>query len=161
MANILVIGYGNVLRSDDGLGVHAAHALEESFRSRAEVRVIAAHQLTPEMAEDVSEARFVLFLDCAVGETPGEIVETLLAPWNGPAGISHHVTPGALLEAAEQLYGEAPTAISLTVSGVWFDVGTRMSPTVQQRLPELVTRARQVIEVWLGNGVLADSLRAT
>jgi hydrogenase maturation protease len=150
VGTILVIGYGNIMRSDDAAGVHAAHRLEEKYRGSAEVRVIAAHQLTPELAEDIANAHYVLFLDAAGGTSPGQISELAVKP-NGVLGaFDHQVTPGALVCCAEQLYGEAPSAFALTLTGTSFGVGTSMSLAVTRKMQEFVGRAVALIESWLG-----------
>jgi len=145
VSEILIIGYGNLLRGDDGVGCHAAHALEEAFRKDAEVEVIASQQLTPEMAEDVSRSGFVLFLDASYGEAPGTIRRAGVAPEPGPAGFSHSLTPSSLLTAAEQLYGDAPEAMSLTLAGWSFEMGSKMSAGARLRLPDLLRQAKETI----------------
>ena len=45
-AGVLVVGYGNPLRGDDGFGCHAAALLAADPRLE-EARVLARHQLTP------------------------------------------------------------------------------------------------------------------
>jgi hydrogenase maturation protease len=62
MPRILIIGYGNPLKSDDGLGWHAAQELSRELTPPG-VKVIRAHQLTPELAEEASTAELVLFID--------------------------------------------------------------------------------------------------
>ena len=61
MPRVLIVGFGNPLRSDDGLGWHAAQELSQEV-SAPEVKVIGAHQLTPELAEEASAAELVLLL---------------------------------------------------------------------------------------------------
>ncbi len=159
MNKVLIIGYGNSLRDDDAIGVHAAHLLEEMYRDDPAVRVIGAHQLTPEMAEDIAEAKFVVFLDAAVGARPGEIGKTSLQARRGSAGFTHHCTPATLLLAAEQLYGEAPSAIGLTITGASFEVGKRLTPVVKRRLPELIAAVQEVVVSWRRQRLREASLR--
>src|ERR1700690_4603517 len=102
----LIIGYGNLLRGDDAIGCHAAHALEETFREEPEVEVIASQQLTPEMADDAARRGFVLFLDASQEGTAGSLRRAAALPDPGPGGFSSHLTPSSLLSAAEQLYGD-------------------------------------------------------
>jgi hydrogenase maturation protease len=147
---VLVIGYGNVMRSDDAAGVHAAHRLEERYRDDGEVRVIAAHQLTPELAEDIADVHFVLFLDAAAAGQPGDISEIPVMPVGVIGALDHHVTPGAVLVCAEQLYGEAPSAFALTITGASFALGTGVSTLVAGRMKEFVARAVALIDSWLG-----------
>jgi hydrogenase maturation protease len=72
MARVLIIGFGNPLRGDDGFGWHAAQRLCERLGS-PDVQVIACHQLTPELAEDIGAAERVLFIDAARDLPSGEI----------------------------------------------------------------------------------------
>ena len=72
MPRVLIIGFGNCLRGDDGAGCRIARKLDNYFHQDPDVRVIGAHQLTPEMSEDIAGSEFVLFLDAAVGEHPGK-----------------------------------------------------------------------------------------
>lgn len=148
MNDVLIIGYGNSLRGDDAIGIHAAHLLEDMLRDDARVRVIGAHQLTPEMAEDVSAAKFVLFVDASLGNEPGQIKTAPLGLVHSPSGFIHHCTPSALLEASEQLYGEAPSAMAITMTGAAFDVGRGLSPNVRKRMPELLRTVTQAITAW-------------
>ena len=144
MPGILIIGYGNVLRGDDGVGIHVARELERQFHEDPEVEIIACQQLTPEMAEDISGSELVIFVDAACGDQPGTIrCRQLLA--EAPFGCMHDVTAEALVSAAEQLYGEVPKAFSITLSGFSFAMGSRLSRAAQLQLPEVVRQAREVI----------------
>ena len=68
---ILIIGFGNSLRRDDGAGPALANMVlaHESFE---DIRIIKAHQLTPELAEEVAapDVSAVIFMDsCVVQRT--------------------------------------------------------------------------------------------
>ncbi|MGF1587982.1 MAG: hydrogenase maturation protease [Pleurocapsa sp.] len=60
----LVIGYGNTLRSDDGAGQSAANQI--AAWGLPNVRSLAVHQLTPELAEDIANADTVIFVDAVI-----------------------------------------------------------------------------------------------
>jgi hydrogenase maturation protease len=141
----LIIGYGNPLRGDDAAGCRAARELEHLFHDDPEVEVIASHQLTPEMAEDVARSRFVIFIDAALGDRPGAIRQIRVSPEPGPAGFTHHLRPSSLLSAAEQLYGDAPVAMAITLAGWSFELGDELSPGAARCLPELIRLARGMV----------------
>lgn len=145
MADVLIIGYGDTLRTDDSIGVEAAKVLAEFYRNDPAVRVITSHQLTPEMAEDLAASRFVLFLDAAVGERPGVIAKTQLRANDQAGSFSHRCSPVALLKAAAQLYGNAPSALSLTMSATSFELGMALSPEISRRMPDFLTAAKHVV----------------
>jgi hypothetical protein len=63
--NLLVIGYGNELRGDDGVGPKTAMAVSEWHFPG--VKTMVCHQLTPDLAEPIAAAERVVFID-AVAE---------------------------------------------------------------------------------------------
>ncbi|MEP7293735.1 MAG: hydrogenase maturation protease, partial [Chloroflexota bacterium] len=66
---ILIIGYGNPLRSDDAIGQRIAEMMEKRLKLEA-VQVITAYQLTPELVEPIRDAQLVVFIDARVGQRP-------------------------------------------------------------------------------------------
>lgn len=146
MPGTLIIGYGNMLRGDDAVGCRAAHELEQLFRNDPDVEVIASQQLTPEMADDVARCGLVLFLDAATGERPGTLRRTRVAPQPGPGGFTHQFTPSSLLSAVEQLYGDVPEAMSITLAGWSFEISNRLSPEAARRFPDMIRLAQDAVE---------------
>jgi hydrogenase maturation protease len=142
----LIIGYGNPMRGDDAIGCHAARALEQHFWNDPDVEVIAAQQLTPEMVDDILQRDFVLFLDASFGESPGTIMRTTVSPEPGPGSLTHHLNPSSLLTAAEQLYGDAPFAMSITMAGWSFELGRQMSQIATRRMPDFIRLAKEAVE---------------
>jgi len=145
---ILILGYGNTLRSDDALGIHAAHELQNFYCDDAGVRVLATSQLMVELAEDVSQAQLALFVDAAEGGSPGRIVVECLAPEAEAVRFTHHCPPRTLLAAAKHLYGRAPEAMSITMVGSSFDVGMGLSSEVQSSLPRLLDDVKRIVTDW-------------
>jgi hydrogenase maturation protease len=138
----LVIGYGNPLRADDGLGWIVAQRLRSVLAgdpSRADVVVLAVHQLTPELAEPISRARLVVFVDARERGHPGRIDWRTVSPTGGESlTFSHDVDPQSLVQMARLLYGSSPTAVVVSVDGENFGYGTDLSPVVQAALPDVV-----------------------
>jgi len=148
MPEILIIGYGNRLCGDDGVGVQAAHELERHFAGDPGVRVVTSQQLTPEMADDMAACGLVLFLDASGAEEAGEIRSFRVEPCTHDGCFVHHLSPGALLASVAKLYEKAPQAMCITVSGCGFAVGDGLSPRVQLSLAEVVREARAIIAEW-------------
>jgi hydrogenase maturation protease len=147
LPKVLIIGYGNSLRSDDNVGCHVAQMLERHYDGDSDVRVIGSHQLTPEMAEDIAASEFVLFLDAAAGDTVGKIGVAPVNSKPGPASFAHHLDPALLLAAAMELYGSAPRAQLLTIVASAFEMGTHLSPAITRRLPEFFQQAQAIVEL--------------
>ena len=139
VSRVLIIGYGNPLRGDDGLGWHAVERLRSAVAD-PEIEILAVHQLTPELADPLSRARRAIFIDAAAGGEPGTIQRRPLTPSSGGEAFTHHATPPALLAAAQSLYGHAPEAILFSVPAESMAFGDQLSPVVRQALDELVAR---------------------
>jgi hydrogenase maturation protease len=128
----LIIGYGNRLRGDDGAGVEAAIALREAGVPAREV-----HQLVPELAENLSAADRVIFIDADAALAPGEVRVDYVDSESG--GIfEHHATPANLLCLAREIYGRAPEAVVIGIGGASHDFGAEMSPSVRTAIGKVV-----------------------
>lgn len=146
MAKAIIIGFGNPLRGDDGLGQRAAEELEEEFAG-ADVEVRSCHQLTPEIAEPVSRAEVAVFIDAAEDQPPGEFRCRRLEPSaRTPTSFAHALDPEAVLAVAHALYGHCPDAALLSVGGERFEHGEGLSPAVQEAIPAVLDMARTIIE---------------
>lgn len=143
----LVIGYGNSLREDDGLGPAAAYALAAaSLPEDVEVKV--CHQLTPELACELAGVKRAVFIDvCEPGANPpGTILQRdLVANGARPAGVTHFFDPQTLLAMAASFYGQAPEATLFSVAAGSFGMVEGLTPPVQAALPELL----QKITTWI------------
>ncbi|MGA7574929.1 MAG: hydrogenase maturation protease [Terriglobales bacterium] len=137
MARILIVGYGNPLRSDDGLGWRAAEELSRDLSlPETEVEVIARHQLTPELADKFRHADAIFFIDAARGGQPGELTCAPVIP-EARTGSSHHGSPAEILTLVQQLYGRTPRAYVVSLCGECFDHGEALSAVVENGLPKL------------------------
>lgn len=153
---VLVVGYGNGLRSDDGVGRAVAERLVDDPRL-AGATVLSVHQLTPELAVDISRASVVVFIDAALGGRPGEITVGRLAPAAAPAAVpvpvapitsfTHHLDAASLVALATGLFGGAPLVHLVTIAGASMDVGDQLSPIVAAALPQAV---ETVVDVAVG-----------
>jgi hydrogenase maturation protease len=141
MQPVLIIGYGNTLRGDDGVGPLAAEALSASAAHDG-VDVMRLHQLAPELVEAVSRVEAVLFIDARSGGPAGEVrceEISLAAPDNQ---FTHQLTPSTLLALTRQMYGRAPAGYEISVSGQSFELSEELSPAVSEAMPRLVGLAR-------------------
>lgn len=139
MAHTLIIGYGNRLRGDDAVGHMAAERLRREITD-PEVEILAVHQLTPELMEPVSRAGRVVFIDAAVGAVPGVIEERRIEANSGSRTFTHQATPEALLAGARALYGAAPEATMITITGAGFELGGGISQTTEKALETVLSR---------------------
>ena len=139
---VLILGYGNPIRGDDGFGCHVARRLAAGTIDPA-IDIRELHQLTPELAEPVSQAAHVIFIDAARDGLPGDLRRESISP--EPAGaFTHHLTPSALLACARELYGRAPEATLFTAAGASFGYTMSLSEAIQCAADQV---SRQVLSL--------------
>jgi hydrogenase maturation protease len=143
----LVIGIGNPLRGDDGVGACLAEqaAVLTAADPGGPVAVRSVQQLTPELAEELAQLEDVLFIDAWL--TPAGAAPQLqpLSPAGRASADSHRLEPAALLAVSLALYGRAPEAELLLVPATAFDHGTALSAELREALPH----ARALLRQWL------------
>jgi hydrogenase maturation protease len=130
--SVLVLAIGNPQREDDGVAWKLAETIPED---RLDVRRV--HQLVPELALDVSRAEAVLFIDAKDGGEPGTVRLSSVEPGPDRTGLTHAISPRALLFYADTLFGRAPRAHLLTVTGERFGHGEGLSTRVQETVAAL------------------------
>lgn len=125
--DILIIGYGNEIRGDDGAGLRVAEAIEALHLPR--VRVVACHQLMPDLAEPLSEAGAVFFAD-AKPAAEGAAIEVFPVLPETKGGFSlHRGSPAGLLALAQALYGRCPPAWCVAIPAVDFNLRETLTDT--------------------------------
>lgn len=121
-APVLVVGVGSPLRSDDGAGRRVAESLA-GRRSAADVEVRIVHQLTPELADAMTDRTLVVIVDASVEADEVVVTEVVAVPATG--AMTHHLDVAALIAFAQHL-GRPPTRV-VTVGVPAFDLGLGMS----------------------------------
>ena len=139
MGRTLILACGNPLRGDDALGWEIAAALQ-SASLQADLEIESSFQLMPEMAEAVSRAAIVIFVDACVTQEPGTVrFERILPSTSLPGTFTHKVDPPALLALAEALYGRSPSrALVLSVGAESFELNQELSESARAAIPEAV-----------------------
>lgn len=136
----LVIGYGNTLRGDDGVGVRVAEAVAALHLPG--VHTMNCHQLSPEDAERVSQAGRVIFVDAAAGGSEVQLVP--LSPGETTQLMAHAADPRTVLALAREIFGHAPEAWALTIPAVRMGFSEELTPQAQQGLEQAVQWIRSL-----------------
>ena len=143
----LLLACGNPLRGDDGFGGWVAARAQEQFVS-SQLEVVASRQFTPEMAEPISTADTVIFLDCSATSEPGQISLHPVEAATKPARLmTHHTSPESLLWMSQELYGRVPrVAYLITVGGDSFKMEERLSDAVRGAAPAVLRMVEQMVQ---------------
>ena len=158
LKKLLILGYGNPDREDDGVAWHIQHALikkmglpapasyEDEFPQTAQINFAFYLQLTPEMAEEIDGYEYVCFLDAHTGNIPEEVRLIDVKSDFQRSPFTHHLTPQSLISICETLYGRKPEAALLSVRGYQFLFSRQLSDETRALVPEAV----ELIWEWLG-----------
>jgi hydrogenase maturation protease len=127
---LLVLAYGNDIMGDDASGPEVARLLQR--RPMAGVEVQIHHQLVPELADPVSCARHVVFVDARVPDGSPRIRLAPILPCAPTSSWGHASDPSAILHMAQALFGHAPPAWMLALPSVAMNLGEPISPIARR-----------------------------
>lgn len=139
---IIVLGVGNILLSDEGIGVRAVEKLQRDYDLPPEVVVIDGGTTGMEMLEDLSNADHLIIIDAVrSGKAPASIVR--LADEQVPVFFKTKLSPHQIglsdVLATLALIGEAPGGVTVIgVEPASLETGMALSPQVEARMPELM-----------------------
>lgn len=133
----VLLACGNSLREDDGVGLRIAEIAQKAIAG-TQLRVIATHQWTPELAVELVDAELVIFVDANAADEPGVVRMVSIEAHEEPME-THGVDPATVLGLAVTLSGHAPEhAVLLTIGADWFGYGEQMSRAVCDAVPKAV-----------------------
>jgi hydrogenase maturation protease len=122
----LVIGYGNSLRGDDGVGPLVAEQV--AAWDLPDVRSLSVHQLTPELAAEMAQVEQVFFVDaCVLEDLEDKCKIDRLFPTASPTSLDHTWSPNMLLYLAKTLYDAEPIAYHMLIPAMQFGYGETLS----------------------------------
>jgi hydrogenase maturation protease len=133
----LIIGIGNPLRSDDGLGWAVAGQLaQDCHTGKIGCDIHTVHQLTPELAQVIAAATLVVLIDASREGEPGELQIRPLSLSAQPGAVgTHHTTPEELAALTVMVYGQCPPIVVVSLTGADFSLGEHLSTRVAQSIP--------------------------
>jgi hydrogenase maturation protease len=140
---LLVIGYGNTLRGDDGVGPRVAEIVAGLHLPG--VRTLICQQLSPEHAALIAQADTVIFVDAAVA-APRKVQFRELAPGDTPQLMAHAADPKTMLALARDVFGRTPKAWWLTIPAERMEFSEALTPVAQRGCAEAVEKIQSLIQ---------------
>jgi len=133
MKNLLLFGYGNPDRGDDGAAFHILLRLFQDFGVQdpdifsadvlalnKETDTLFNFQLLPEYADLVTHYEKVIFIDAHTAEIADEMsIKEVKADYQY-SPFTHHFSPSSCLAVAKSLTGNAPEAWLISIRGYQF-----------------------------------------
>lgn len=143
--SIVVLGVGNTLMQDDGIGVWAVRRLAETYDLPAHVRLVDGGVAGLRCLPEFEGAEHLLIIDAVSGkESPGAIYRLTpedLSARQGPFFSAHEVGIVELISVAQML-GKLPQTRILGVQPQEVrDVGLDLTPMLRGVLPRVVEAA--------------------
>lgn len=122
MKRILVYGYGNPGRQDDGLGVLLADKVEEWARKNKldNIDTDTNYQLNIEDAYELNKYDIVIFADASVEEIDSFLFEEIKAKMDVNFSM-HSVSPSFVLGVCMEMYNSIPESYLLHIKGSEWD----------------------------------------
>lgn len=140
---VVVLGVGNVLMSDEGVGVHAVEALANQYAIPDEVEVIDGGTAGMDCLDRIADADLLLIADCVrkQGRAPGTITrlaDEQINAWFNTKISPHQVGLSDVL-AACTFHGMSPKRVVLVgVQPESFETSMELTPTVAAVLPQMI-----------------------
>ena len=156
----LVLGLGNVLLRDEGIGVWVAEALRRQFEFPEAVTVMDGGTLGLDLLPHLDGVGRLLLIDAVkLGGAPGDILR--LEGSEVPAALEvklspHQVGIQDLLAAARLTGREPPHVVLWGMEPACLEPGTGFSPKVQEALPRLQAAVLGELRHWGVPGRLGE-----
>ncbi|MBM7865738.1 HyaD/HybD family hydrogenase maturation endopeptidase [Heliobacterium gestii] len=149
---IIIMGLGNLLFTDEGLGVHAIRRMEAGYDFAPEVELIDGGTLGLLLLDHLEEASHFLCIDAVnAGKAPGTLVRLEKEQLPSYLGVkmSQHQMGFQEVLALANLRGTLPAEMVLIgVQPESLEWGTELSPTVAAVLPGVIEAALEQLVHW-------------
>jgi hydrogenase maturation protease len=149
---VVVLGMGNLLRRDEGIGVRALQRLQELYMLPSTVRLVDGGTLGLELLSYLEDADRALVLDATLSdEGPGTLVH--ISGDDVPAYFGMRTSPHEIalpdLLAVARLRGVSPPELVLVgLHPASIELGWELSDIVASRLDDMVALAVEVLQQW-------------
>lgn len=140
---ILVMGVGNLLLSDEAVGVHAVRKLEEEYRFPDNVRLKDGGTLGLELMDDMLNCDYMIVIDAMrAGHAPGSVYrleDEGLRKSTGFSDSMHQLDLVDTLNLCELSAGHKPKAVVFGVEPADMrTVSIELTPTAMAAMPKLL-----------------------
>ncbi|HEX5159924.1 MAG TPA: HyaD/HybD family hydrogenase maturation endopeptidase [Ktedonobacterales bacterium] len=149
---VVVLGMGNLLRRDEGLGIRALQRLDALYALPPTVQLVDGGTLGLELLSYLEDAERALVLDAALSDaSPGTLVQ--ISGDDVPAYFSMRTSPHEIalpdLLAIAKLRGTTPLELVLVgMHPASIELGWDLSEIVASRLDDMVASAAAVLCQW-------------
>jgi hydrogenase maturation protease len=143
---ILIYGYGNPGRRDDGLGPTCIHLVTKWLKEQKIRNVFtdANYQLNIEDACSIRDYDIVIFVDASIEELPGYEL-TRVKPSGKVSYTMHAMHPSFVLDLCGKIYGQAPEVLLMKIKGYEFNLMEGLSDSAASNLITAFSAIKKII----------------
>jgi hydrogenase maturation protease len=148
----VILGLGNTLNRDEGLGVHALQTLADRLSLPASVELVDGGTLGLNLLPIVEDSSHLLLLDAVdAGQAPGTVVELRQdqIPLYTGIKLSQHQASFQEVLGLASFRGKLPEHLHLIgAQPVDLSNGTELSSAVAAVMPDIAVRAEARLRAW-------------
>ena len=153
--NVLVLGLGNILNTDEGIGVHALWAMQRLHKESQRypgIELVDGGTLGMRLLSYVDDATHLILLDSAdAGQEPGTLVELTgddIPLYVGIKVSLHQVTFQEVL-GVSLARGHLPQHLHLIgMQPISLAIGADPSPEGKAIIPSMIQHAERILQAW-------------
>jgi len=144
---ILVYGYGNPGRQDDGLGVLLSEEIEKwaTANGITNVETDSNYQLNIEDAEEIKDKYLVIFADASIEDHCEDFILTEVEASEKAEFTMHSVSPAFVLHLCHNIYKKNPKTYLLHIKGYEWELKEGLTKIAQDNLKKAFNFLKEFI----------------
>ncbi len=147
----IILGIGNLLNRDEGVGIHAVRALQ-SKNAGGDFELMDGGTLGLNLLPIVEQTSHLIVLDAIdARREPGTLIELAReeVPRFSTIKMSQHQLSFQEVLGLAQIRDKLPEHLTLLgIQPADLEIGVELSPTVANGMPRLIARAEEIAREW-------------
>ena len=150
----MIMGVGNILQGDDGVGVHALRRLQDALGMQPDIHLYDAGTLGATLLVEIEQTERLIFIDAMrMNTAPGTVrcfEGAVMDRWlrRAQAGSVHEVSLGELLDMARLIDRLPPHRALIGIEPGHIGWGEHLSAELAMALPQVERCVRDVLHRW-------------
>jgi hydrogenase maturation protease len=146
-ADILVFGYGNPGRQDDGLGNEFIVEIDKWLKENgiSNIETDSNYQLNIEDAEAISQRDLVLFVDASVEDIEDFCLTEIDPSASKIEFTMHAVSPAFILDLCQKIYQKYPKTYLLHIKGYEMELQEGLTEKGKENLDKALNFAKDLL----------------
>ncbi len=150
--DIGIIGVGNILMQDEGIGPKVAEFLKDNYTFDPDIEIIDGGTLGLELLPYIEKYKKLIIVDVVdFGKEPG-FIKILrgeeIPPYLRTKLSAHHVGVQDLIEVARIMNFLPEELVLIGIQPESIDLGLDLTPTLADKLKELINEVLEILSMW-------------